>query len=333
MKKKIIRTLSAVLTISLLSFVTLSLTGCTAKEVTKADDTAYSILMLTDLHLVDKESYQKRAFRTVDELVAMSKPDFIIVTGDVNDVHDCNDKIFKVFGEQMESYKIPWTFTFGNHDAQGTAWSKEDIADYLESLEYCRFQKGPDDVYGYGNNYFNVTDENGKIIQTIFTIDTTGPESGTHHVEQSQIDWYVNAVRNVATEANGDPSIVVPSIMFAHVPMKEYKDAFDEAQKRKEIVYGRRGEKECPDPTDDELLETIVSLGSTKAYYCGHEHKNNYVVNKDGIRLSYGETCRHTFYIFTRGGLVVNIKKDGTVKQQNIQRSLLTRNYIISEEY
>lgn len=320
--------------IALSSFLslTLSLTGCTPKKAIRADDTEYVVLMISDLHLEDSENYQKRAFRTVDELVELSKPDFIIVTGDVTHV-DRNDKIFSAFGEKMESYKIPWTFTFGNHDAEGSAWSKEQIADHLESLEYCKFQKGSDDVYGYGNNYFNVTDKNGKIIQTIFTIDTSGPESGTHHVEQSQIDWYVNAVRTVATEANGDPSKVVPSVMFAHIPMQEYREAYETAKKSGKVIYGKRKEKECPDATEDELFETIVALKSTKAYYCGHEHKNNYVVEKDGIRLTYTETCRHKLYLPTRGGLIVNIKKDGTVTQQNVRRSLLSHSYKITDEY
>lgn len=333
MKKNLTKAMIFTLALTMISSVGLTLAGCTKKEVKRADDTAYVILMLTDIHLEDDKNYQKRAFRTMDELVKLSKPDFIIVTGDVNEVFDCNDKIFTVFGEKMESYKTPWTFTFGNHDAQGSAWSKKDIADYLESLEYCRFQKGSDDVYGYGNNYFNVTDENGKIIQTIFTLDTSGPESGTHFVEQSQIDWYKNAVREIAVEANGDPTATVPSIMFTHIPMREYKEAYDEAKKNKTIVHGKRREKECPDETEDDLLETLVSVGSTTAYYCGHEHKNNYVVYKDGIRLSYGETCRHTWYIPTRGGLVINVKKDGKVTQQNIRRSLMTRIYNISEEY
>ena len=333
MKKKFYKISSRALIATLLFSVAFSFAGCTQKTVARADDTEYVILMLTDLHLEDDKNYQKRAFRTMDELVELSKPDFIIVTGDVNDVFDCNDKIFTAFGEKMESYEIPWTFTFGNHDAQGSAWSKKDIADYLESLRYCKFEKGPDDVYGYGNNYFNVTDENGKIIQTIFTIDTSGPETGTHPVDKSQIDWYKGAVRDIAVEANGDPSKVVPSIMFTHIPMREYKEAYDEAKKNKKIVYGKRREKECPDENEDELLETIVSLGSTTAYYCGHEHKNNYVVYKDGIRLSYGETCRHKSYIPSRGGLIVNVKKDGRVTQQNVRRSSASRIYKISEEY
>lgn len=333
MKKTFYKTVSRTLIAALFSSIVFSFAGCTQKAVVKADDTAYVILMMTDLHLEDDEGYQKRAFRTMDELVDISEPDLIIVTGDVNDVFDRNDKIFKAFGEKMESYKIPWTFTFGNHDAQGSAWSKKDIADYLESLSYCKFEKGPEDVYGYGNNFFNVTDENGKIIQTIFTIDTSGPEAGTHFVERSQIDWYTSAVRNIAVEVNGDPSKVVPSVMFSHIPMREYKEAYDEAEKNKEIVYGKRREKECPDDTEDELLETIVSLGSTKAYYCGHEHKNNYVVYKDGIRLSYGETCRHKWYIPSRGGLIVNVKKDGSITQQNVRRSSASRIYKISKEY
>lgn len=324
---------------SMLSLVLFSVVGCSANEsVARAEDTEYVILMLTDLHFYEgQQNYAKRVFKTIDRLVAKSNPDFIVVTGDVMNSNDNNDVVFRAFGEKMESYKIPWTFSFGNHDIGGNVWTKSDVADYLQGLEYCQFEKGPEDVYGYGNNYFLVYDREGKIIQTIFTIDTSGTgnagESDTHAVDQSQIDWYTASVREIATLANGDPDRPVPSIMFSHVPMSEYKDAYDQAVVNKEVVYGKRREKECPAADEDMLLETIVELRSTIAYYCGHDHTNDYVVTKDGIRLSYGVTCKHKTYIPTKGGLVINIKKDGSITQYNISRSSITGIYKTSKEH
>ncbi len=334
MRKKGGRVISLLCVVALLFGVVGTLAGCSEKDkvVKRSDDTEFVILMLSDTHIENKEGYYKRLFRTMDDLVGMASPDFVIMAGDLTHI-DENDVAFQRFAEKMESYRIPWTFTFANHDASGKNWTKEDIADYLESLEYCQFCKGDEDVYGYGNQYFNVTDKNGNVIQTIFTIDTSGPVDGTHHVESSQIDWYRRSVAEIATEVNGDPNKVVPSIMFAHIPMKEYKEAYDTASKNKTIIHGKRREKECPDGTDDELYETICELGSTSAYYCGHEHKNNYAVEWGGIRFSYNETMRHVFYIPSRGGLVINVKSDGKVTQQNIRRSLVSRNYKISEEY
>ena len=338
-KKRVIKSLGTAMVMSMLSLVMLSFVGCSAKDsIVRAENTEYVILMLTDLHLyVGQRSYVKRVFKTIDRLVAKSNPDFIIVTGDVMNSKENNDEVFRSFAEKMESYKIPWTYSFGNHDVGGSVWSKEDIANYLESLEYCKFEKGPENVYGYGNNYFPITDKNGKIIQTIFTIDTSGTgnpdDEDTHAVDQSQIDWYTDSVREIAILANGNADSPVPSIMFSHIPMSEYREAYDQAIQNNAVVYGKRREKECPASQEDELLETIVRLHSTKAYYCGHEHTNNYVVNKDGIRLSYGETCKHKAYIGGKGGLVINIKNDGTVTQQNIRRSSLSAVFKISKEY
>ncbi len=86
--------------------------------------------------------------------------------------------------------------------------------------------------------------------------------------------------------------MVVPSIMFTHVPLTEYKEAYDAAEKSGKIIHGQRCEKECPPEEEDELFETILALGSTKGYFCGHEHRNDYVVEKEGIRLSYGQCCK-----------------------------------------
>ena len=327
------RVMGVVSVLSVMCTGLFSLSGCTKGAYSRGEDTEYSILMISDIHLDNTRGYERRAFRTIDDLVEISRPDMIIVTGDVTGVDDRNDLAFTSFGEHMESYGIPWTFTFGNHDAQGTAWSKEDIADYLQSLPHCTFSRGDGSVYGYGNNYYVIKDKQGKTIQIVFTLDTSGPTEGTHPIETSQIDWYVDTVRSVSSEANGDETRVVPSIIFAHIPMREYADAYAAAETAGTIVYGGKGEKECPAGADDELFETIVSLGSTTAYYCGHEHLNNYVVYKDGIRLTYTETCDHKWYIPTRGGLVVRIKSDGRVTQQNIRRRRLSSRYLVDKEF
>ena len=310
-----------------------SFSACNKKQYERADDTAFVVLMISDIHLDNTANYTKRAFRTIDDLVALSKPDFIIVTGDLTGVDTRNDLAFISFGEKMESYNIPWTFTFGNHDSQADTWGRTEIAEYLESLNNCRFEKGDDSVYGCGNQYFNVTDENGKVIHTIFTLDTSREKGGTHKIESSQIDWYTRSVKEIASDVNGDESKVVPSTIFAHIPMREFEGAYATAKEQNKVVYGKRGEKECPNGEEDELFETMVALGSTKAYFCGHEHLNNYVVYLDGIRLTYGETCDHKMYIPTRGGLIVNFKKDGTVTQQNVSRSRFSSNYKITEEF
>ena len=333
MSNKIKKTVSLLTLFSLLFGMTGLLSSCNdKKKIERKSDTEYVILMISDTHIENNASYYKKLFKTMDDLMTISSPDFVVMAGDLTHI-DENDAAFKTFAEKMEGYQVPWTFTFGNHDAMGSAWTKKDIADYLESLDYCQFKKGDEDVYGYGNQYFNVTDKNGKVIQTIFTMDTSGPEGGTHAIEESQLDWYRRSVIKIATDVNGDPNVVVPSILFAHIPMQEYIQAYSTAKKNGTVLHGKRKEKECPAAEADQLFETLREVGSTTAYYCGHEHKNNYSVEWDGIRLSYNETMRHEFYIPSRGGLVINVKSDGKVTQQNIRRSLASSIYHISEEY
>lgn len=92
---------------------------------TKEKGTDFRILQLTDLHFgrgflsIKKD---KLAHNAVVTLVERVKPDFIILTGDniypipifsgtIN-----NMKESKYVGNLMETFGIPWTMTFGNHD-------------------------------------------------------------------------------------------------------------------------------------------------------------------------------------------------------------------------
>ncbi len=88
-----------------------------------------------------------------------------------------------------------------------------------------------------------------------------------------------------------------------------------------ERIWGMRFEKECFPAVDDEMFETMVALGSTKGCFVGHDHMNNYSVNYQGIRLTYGLSCDHNIYLVPfRGGTLINIKNDGTFTTQSLIR-------------
>lgn len=136
-------------------------------------------------------------------------------------------------------------------------------------------------------------------------------------------------IKEIAVEVNGDESKVVPSLAFFHVPMQEYKTAYDEG----EIITGRRFEKEgCP-VVDDAMFEKMVELGSTKGCFAGHDHMNNYTAEYQGIRLSYGLSCDHNIYVVPfRGGQLINIKEDGSFTTQQIIRHRGQSTVTISKE-
>ena len=316
-------------------FAALAVTFC-GKKYVRAENTAFSVLQITDVHILNNEKKDAKAFKTIDAMVKTAKPDMIMVTGDITSEKE-NYTAFKTFCSYMEELKIPWGFVFGNHEGLDIKYEpgelldpekiadRQTLSDYLESLEYCIYERGDENIDGMGNYYYNVKDDNGKVITSLIMMDSHSYDDengGYDHFHDNQIEWYENTVKSIAKEVNGDESETVPSLAFFHVPMKEYMTAYDEAKGSNNHFWGFRFPKEDGTPAvDDNMFETMEKLGSTKGCFAGHDHMNNFSVNYNGIRLTYGLSCDHNIYVVPfRGGTLINIKNDGTFTTQSLIR-------------
>lgn len=295
--------------------LTTILFGCSkSKETVALPETAYSILQITDIHILNDEKKDKKVMKSITSMIEKTNPNFIMVTGDITSEHD-NLTAIQKFGTFIEKFKIPWDFTYGNHDAEGQA-SKDEIDAYLDTLEYCTYERGDPEVYGHGNHYRNVTDDQGKVLTSLIMMDSNmydEENEGYDHFHDSQIQWYSDTVKQIAMDVNGSEDKVVPSLAFFHIPMQEYVTAYDEAKKTDNRLSGFRFEKSGSPAVDDQMFETMLSLGSTKGVFVGHDHMNDYTVMYKGIRLSYGNSSDHNIYLVPmRGGNLIEIKKDGS---------------------
>lgn len=318
------------------------------KKYVRADDTAFTVLQVTDPHILNNEKKDEKAFKTITAMVTQTKPDMIIVTGDITSEKE-NYTAFKTFCTFMEDFKIPWGFVFGNHegldikyepdeviDPEKTA-DKETLSNYLESLEYCIYERGDENTDGMGNYYYTVHNDDGSALMSLIMMDSNSYDEvneGYDHFHDNQIEWYENTIKQIAKEENGDENKVVPSLAFFHVPMQEYMTAYDEAKGTDNRITGFRFPKEDGTPAvDDDMFETMVKLGSTKGCFAGHDHMNNFSVNYQGIRLTYGLSCDHNIYLVPfRGGKLINIKNDGTFTTQSLIRHRGQNNVTICKE-
>ncbi len=327
MKKGVKVLLCVLLAVVLVVCSVFAFVGLYGKDYERADDTVYSVLQVTDVHILNDEKKDAKAFKTITAMVEASKPDMIVVTGDVTSEKE-NFTAFKTFCTFMEEFNIPWAFVFGNHEGLDIAYEpgevldpekiadKQTLSDYLESLDNCIYERGDENVDGMGNYYYNVTDENGKVITSLIMMDSHSYDEeneGYDHFHENQVEWYENTIKSIAKEVNGDETKVVPSLAFFHVPMQEYRTGYDEAKGTDKRLWGYRFEGEgCP-AVDDQMFEKMVELGSTKGCFAGHDHMNNYEVEYQGIRLAYGLSCDHNIYVVPlRGGKLIEIKEDGS---------------------
>lgn len=327
MKKGVKVLLCVLLAVVLVVCSVFAFVGLYGKDYERADDTVYSVLQVTDVHILNDEKKDAKAFKTITAMVEASKPDMIVVTGDVTSEKE-NFTAFKTFCTFMEEFNIPWAFVFGNHEGLDIAYEpgevldpekiadKQTLSDYLESLDNCIYERGDENVDGMGNYYYTVTDENGKVITSLIMMDSHSYDEeneGYDHFHENQVEWYENTIKSIAKEVNGDETKVVPSLAFFHVPMQEYRTGYDEAKGTDKRLWGYRFEGEgCP-AVDDQMFEKMVELGSTKGCFAGHDHMNNYEVEYQGIRLAYGLSCDHNIYVVPlRGGKLIEIKEDGS---------------------
>lgn len=148
MKKWVKILLSILLVIVLIVAVSLGFVTFYHKGYKEADDTAFKVLQITDVHILNNDKKDAKAFKTITAMIEKTNPDMIMVTGDITSEKE-NYTAFKTFFTFIEKFKIPWGFVFGNHEGLDIKYEPDEVLDpekiadretlsnYLESLEYC----------------------------------------------------------------------------------------------------------------------------------------------------------------------------------------------------
>lgn len=331
MKKWVKIMLSVILSLAIASGAVCLGVTFIGKSYKQASDTEFKILQITDVHILNDEKKDAKAYKTISETVKTAQPDLIMVTGDVTSEKE-NFTAFKAFGEFMESLNIPWGFVFGNHEGLDIAYengegpdgktiaTKQQLSDYLESLQNCIYERGDENTDGMGNYTYPVKNKSGKVLTTLIMMDSNSYDEeneGYDHFHENQVAWYENTIKEISKTQNGSESKPAPTLAFFHIPMQEYKTAYESGS----VIRGKRLEKECSPAKDDLMFEKMAELGSTKACFAGHDHMNNYEAEYKGIRLCYGISCDHNIYVVPfRGGTLINIKSDGSFTTQSLIR-------------
>lgn len=318
-------------------------------------DREFKVLQLTDVHIGGGWMSKKTdamALNAVASMVTAEKPDLVIFTGDTAYPVPFQAGTFnnlssaKIFATLMEKLGVYWVINFGNHDTEAYSYySREDISKFYENedMNYCLFQSGDAEVDGYGNQVINIKNSKGIITQSLYLFDSHSYINGDvlglrwqyDNIHENQIEWYKNTV-NALNEQNQKKldelgikeKSDIKSAAFFHIPLDEQREAwyeyannnFEDTENVK-FVYGVAGEGNkivYSGVGEDELFETMLELGSTKAVFCGHDHYNNFSIDYKGIRLTYGMSVDYLAYpgIYKigsqRGCTVINFAPDGS---------------------
>ena len=272
-------------------------------------DRPIRIAQFADLHFGTEGSdyHNNRAERTkayMQYVVDTQKPDLIVCSGD--NIMSTGVEKLKEFVALMESYKTPWTFIFGNHDAEGSAsgYSKKSLSEYLDSCDakYLLYDSGYVETSAnrYGNFSISVLNHDGtKMVGAVILMD-----SGTYNasvksydsITEGQIAWYKNEIDKLNALYTGEGTM--PSVAFAHIQLPEYHTAYKAARSNKGASFiidqkltttsMEAIKSGGPTNVNTGFFSAMKEKGSTVAFFCGHAHTFDFQVEMDGIVLGFG---------------------------------------------
>ena len=296
-------------------------TGATAAPGAKAPkptlafrpDGRFKVVQFNDTQ--DDEQTDRRTIELMDRTLDAEKPDFVVINGDViNGGCDTELEVKQALNhvvQPMESRKIPWAITFGNHDEDSvarTGMTEARMLQFLQTYEYNVNGDTTDGVTGTSNSLLLVQSSKSKDPAFgLWLIDTGryAPDSINGQdfegypdwdwVRMDQVTWYRNL--SIATEQKYGRKI--PSLMWGHIALHEHRnmwfasidsrtDADHQRAVQKHNITGERNEDECPGPFNSGLFNAFLERGDVRGYFVGHDHVNTYVGNYYGVELGYG---------------------------------------------
>ncbi len=275
------------------------LTEDTMRRVTKKNGEDFTILLFSDTQLEGSPSNDKKVLELIDDLITTYNPSMVMTTGD-NTSSRRSHFLAKKLVSQLSSYGIPWGVTLGNHDSEGMA-DRTWHGNLYENAENSLFSMGPSNIHGIGNYSILIEDEEKKPIYSLIMMDSNETrvypdgKSSYDFIYTDQIDWYQWVVEGVDSWMKRP----IPSMLFFHIPLPEFRDAYN-AIESGEIgegnFFGENREDVFAARMNTGLFQRVLDLGSTTHIFSGHDHVNNLSVLWQDVRLTYGLKTGPTSY-------------------------------------
>lgn len=299
----------------------------------RMDRGEFDILQITDTHWgVGTNFEREEAF--IAKLIDNSNPDMIVLGGDM--FMHANPKIVDRFFTFIDSFDIPFCYTYGNHDLQGF-YKSNYIENVIKSCANSYLINLDDGLPGKSNYYVNIENSAGEVVWQIIVMDSNSyVQSGNYDIfHPEQVKWYESIIKDTEDkEGKGKP---INSLAFYHIPGYYFEEAWNK-------YVTENPDYTCTDPdgygcdregvaygyADDGLFDKMQELGSTKGIFVGHDHINNYRLdytrddNLEPIKLCYNLKCGENIYHDDSllGGQIIKINEDGVTFE--VKREYLT---------
>lgn len=265
----------------------------------------FKIISTTDTHMRTHPATDLQ-FKILDKMLKTEKPDLLVFVGDnvLTSIEDTT--AFERLGDFLEERGQYWAYALGNHDGQDDENGRTRIVEFFGRYPHCLVQTEDKGIWGDGNSAINILGSGGKILQTVFLIDsgentyqkdcdTYGSEykKGYDAVKPDQINWYAETLTEIAADNDG---VTPKSLVFMHIPLQEFNAAYSEAVGTDKLLYGAKKEKVCSSPLNYGFFDKMLELGSTQAVVSGHDHTNDFCAEYKSIKLLYSQSLSYPGY-------------------------------------
>lgn len=292
------------------------------QAISKEESNIFRAMGFTDCHYDDWVERGVCTIKAMKEAILMEKPDLVFFVGDTVTGGDNRERL-EVFCNMMDELGVYWCPVLGNHEGDNPlSVTREFMMKRMAQSKYCLMDaeeivlSDGTKVERLGDYGVHLLDKDGNIFETLFFMNTgtdmneeekiekgfsDHPRTVYEYILPSQIAWYKEVLK-----AQGEG---IPSAMFGHIALYEFEEGYRAAtlndtsyEKGKEVEpgteweYGYRREGVCSSCYNSGMFQAMLEGGSTNAFFCGHDHINDFLVKYKGIRLGYNQPSGYSSY-------------------------------------
>lgn len=263
-------------------------------------DGKFKIVQFTDVHYIHGNPKSAISIERINEVLDAEKPDLVLFTGDVIYGKPAEEGMRTILNLAADR-KIPFGFTFGNHDDE-QGLTRKQLFDIIRTIPY-NLTDSVAGVSGASNYIIPLKSADGKKDAAIlYCLDSHSYSQingigGYDYIKFDQIQWYRENSARYTQQNGGTP---LPSLAFFHIALPEYNQA---ASDETAILTGTRKEKACAPQLNSGMFASMKEMGDILGVFVGHDHDDDYAVFRKGILLAYGR--------YTGGDTVYNNLTNG----------------------
>lgn len=311
--KKLISVIIAVILVVCFSATAFaSYEGTTAQAIRFDSEGKLKIMHVTDTHL-DTDNIDASVW-LIGVACDRENPDIAVITGD-NVYNEDDSDITKMYINKLmnvfEQRNIPVAVTFGNHDSERGAMTREDLMAYYNTFS-CSVSVDDGDVLP-GCGTYNIpvlASDSDEVKFNLWVFDSGSYDDEDHYsnVLEEQVEWYKTVSAELAAENNGEK---VNSLVFQHIIVPEVYSALKQVPysgmfifsriyhdeyymfDSEGINYGTLNEKPCSGYYNHGQFDAMAENGDVLAMFTGHDHTNAFGVQYKGIDIVNSHSTRY----------------------------------------